>query len=450
MNRFSLTHLSNEALQRELATRSKNEKEATAELLAHIAEFDERKLYLPAACGSMLSYCVEVLGLSDYAAKKRIRVARAGLRCPTAFEALADGRVHLSGLVLLASHLTPENADELLASAAGKTRAKIEELLAERSPRLDVPASVTPVRVEGAPEHLGNTDSQALTTGEVAPGPLDGAVIPGPFSSHVAPARVTPLSAEAYAVQFTQSREDHELFRYLQDLLGHQVPRGDIAKVYALAVRELIDRMEGKRFGKCTDPRTGRRRSNPYARYIPNEVKRAVWKRDGGQCTFESASGRRCEARRDLQFDHVKEFARGGEATVDNIRLRCPGHNQHTAEQTYGAGFMKRKREEAATVRAAAKAARERVRAEKAAAREKLRLQPHQLEVIPWLRELGCSEAQSRIAVERCRDMADARLEDRVKQALRWFGARLARTVTPAARATNEAQFSTRAPVQAG
>jgi len=246
-------------------------------------------------------------------------------------------------------------------------------------------------------------------------------------------ARVAPLSAEAYAVQFTQSREDHELFRYLQDLLGHQVPRGDIAKVYALAVRELVDRMERKRFGKCTDPRTGRRRSNPYARYIPNEVKRAVWQRDGGQCTYESESGRRCEARGDVEFDHVVECARGGQPTVENLRLRCRGHNQHTAEQTYGAGFMKQKREEAANARAAARAAKERAKAQKAAEREASRLQPHQLEVIPWLRELGCSEAHSRIAVERCRDMADAPLEDRVKQALRWFGARLSRTVSPVA-----------------
>ena len=42
MNRFSLTHLSNEVLRRELTTKAVREKEATAELLAHIAEFDER------------------------------------------------------------------------------------------------------------------------------------------------------------------------------------------------------------------------------------------------------------------------------------------------------------------------------------------------------------------------------------------------------------------------
>ena len=47
MNRFSLTHLSDEVLRQELTTKATSEKEATAELLAHIAEFDERKLYLP-------------------------------------------------------------------------------------------------------------------------------------------------------------------------------------------------------------------------------------------------------------------------------------------------------------------------------------------------------------------------------------------------------------------
>ena len=66
-------------------------------------------------------------------------------------------------------------------------------------------------------------------------------------------------------------------------------------------------------------------------------------------------------------------------------------------------------------------------------AAETARLQPHQLEVIPWLRELGCRADDCRTAVERCRDMADAPLEDRVKTALRWFGARLARTVRPLA-----------------
>ena len=87
---------------------------------------------------------------------------------------------------------------------------------------------------------------------------------------------------------------------------------------------------------------------------------------------------------------------------------------------------MRQKREEAARTRAAA---RERLRAEAAEA-ARSRLQPHQLEVIPWLEQLGCRKDESQIAVERCRDMADSPLEERVKCSLRWFGARLGRKVS--------------------
>jgi len=160
-------------------------------------------------------------------------------------------------------------------------------------------------------------------------------------------------------------------------------------------------------------------------------VKRAVWKRDGGQCTFVGDTGHRCEARGDVEFDHVTEAARGGEATVDGLQLRCRGHNQFTAERTFGAWFMKQKRAEAAAARAAAKAQRERARAEKAEQAEQSRLQPHQLEVLPYLHKLGCRDGESRVAAALCRDMADAVLEDRVKRALSWFGARCSRKVTP-------------------
>ena len=419
MTRYSLTHLSNEVLRRELSTKAANEKEATAELLAHIAEFDERKLYLPAAYPSMLAYCRGELGLSDDAAAKRIQVARASRTCPAMLEALAEGHIHLTGLRLLAPRLTPENCEELLAAAAHKSKDEIEQLLAERFPKAEIAVRVEPIQ-------------QAATNEEHAPGHVEGPEVVATATSEGAAryprARVAPLSAEAFAVQFTRSREADQRFRYLQDLLGHQVSRADIAEVYDRAVKALIAKMEHVRFGACKRPRKGDTTSND-PRYVSHAVKRDVWQRDGGQCTYESESGHRCEARGDVEFDHVNEVARGGEATADNLRLRCRGHNQHAAEQTFGAGFMKQKREQAAAARAAARAAKERAKAEKAAEREASRLQPHQLEVLPWLEQLGCSKPQSRIAVERCRDMADAPLEDRVKRALSWFGARVARTV---------------------
>jgi hypothetical protein len=37
--------------------------------------------------------------------------------------------------------------------------------------------------------------------------------------------------------------------------------------------------------------------------------------------------------------------ARGGDATVENLRLLCRAHNQHAAERAFGADFMAEKRE---------------------------------------------------------------------------------------------------------
>ena len=76
-------------------------------------------------------------------------------------------------------------------------------------------------------------------------------------------------------------------------------------------------------------------------------MKRAVRQRDGGRCAFVSESGLRCEARSRLEFHHVREFARGGTATVEGIQLRCRAHNQFEAERTFGTEFMREKREQA-------------------------------------------------------------------------------------------------------
>ncbi len=45
-------------------------------------------------------------------------------------ETARSGHVHLTGLRLLAPHLTAENHCEVLAEAAGKTKREIEELVA--------------------------------------------------------------------------------------------------------------------------------------------------------------------------------------------------------------------------------------------------------------------------------------------------------------------------------
>jgi CRISPR/Cas system Type II protein with McrA/HNH and RuvC-like nuclease domain len=85
-----------------------------------------------------------------------------------------------------------------------------------------------------------------------------------------------------------------------------------------------------------------------------------VQERDGGRCAFVSDAGKRCAETRFLEFDHIDPVARGGEATVENLRLVCSAHNRYAAERVFGAEFMSRKREEARRARRQTRAAKHR------------------------------------------------------------------------------------------
>jgi hypothetical protein len=73
-------------------------------------------------------------------------------------------------------------------------------------------------------------------------------------------------------------------------------------------------------------------------------VARQVYERDGFQCAFVDAEGRRCGERRFLTIEHRQPFARGGPATVDNLCVFCSSHNAHTARQEFGEEFIAEKR----------------------------------------------------------------------------------------------------------
>src|SRR5438874_9578440 len=134
--------LSDEALLDATRALLKRACDVEADLLLHLGEIDERKLYLPRAHSSMFAFCVEELGFSEDAAYNRIFVARAARRLPALIEALRSGKVHLVGLRLLAPLLTVENHLDVLARAAGKSKRQIEELVARLAPKPPVAPTI--------------------------------------------------------------------------------------------------------------------------------------------------------------------------------------------------------------------------------------------------------------------------------------------------------------------
>jgi hypothetical protein len=460
-------------------------------LLAHLAEVDARKLYVPAAHPSMFSWCTHELRFSEDAAYKRIQAARTAWRFPAIFPALADGQLNLTGVLLLGPYLNPANADELLGAAAGRSKSEIEEWLAQRFPRSELlplmtalPAVQGPdsqlaperVKLDGAelaPGQIGSGDDQLalervkLDVAKLVAGQIesddsadDGQLAPervkldvaklalGQVPASAASARLTPSAPGRYSLQLTIGKGTHDKLRHAQALLGHAVPSGEVAEVLDRALDALIGQLERRKFAATCQPGSRPRRPSANPRHVPAEVRRAVWQRDGGQCTYKSISGHRCEARTRLEFDHVESVARGGRASVSGVRIRCRTHNQYAAECAFGAGFMSRKREaaqrtseetarsraaaaEKARARAAAAeeirsraaAAAEEARARAAAASEEARVRAAAAEeVVPWLRALGLRVEEARRAAEPCQAIPDAPLEERLRCALRCFG----------------------------
>jgi hypothetical protein len=250
-------------------------------------------------------------------------------------EELRNGKIHLSGLALLAHYVTAENADALVAEARGRSKRQIEELIARRFPRPDVPD-----RIGREPQQLqvrglaGSTGAPPISNG-TAPASHESTRSGAGTNLASRSGRTQPLSESRWAVQFTASAELHRKIERATELLSHAVPNGDLATLFERALDALIEQETKRRLGAG---RARKRKPLPEgSRHIPVEIARQVWERDGGQCTFLDTDGRRCSARRFVTFEHLVPFALGGLPTIENLCLRCKAHNLHAAREVFGA-----------------------------------------------------------------------------------------------------------------
>lgn len=324
---YPLAHLSDEDLLVEVSRLAEHERDATAHLIASLAELDARRLYLGQGCSSLFTYCTQVLRLSEHAAYGRIEAARVARRFPVILELLATGAVNLTAIGLLAPHMTTENHRELLDSARHKSKRDVEHLVASLRPLPPVPAIVRKLATPKPPEAV-RVDHDVVRNAAA------GSVAPCGAPPLKCPAVVGPLAPDRYKLQVTVSRETYEKLRRAQDLLRHTIPRGDLAAIVDRGLTLLLADLEKAKLAATDRPRAARA-SLPGSRHIPAAIRREVWARDVGQCAFVGANGR-CTEQGFLEFHHVVPYAAGGGTTTENLELRCRAHNAYEAEQYFG------------------------------------------------------------------------------------------------------------------
>ena len=224
-----LQSIPDDALLHRLAELMGQSRRVEADVVAHIAEVDERRLYAREAFPSTFAYCTDVLHLSEAEAYLRIAAARASREHPRLLAMLADGRLHLTAIAKLAPHLTRENRDGILERATHRSKRQIEEQIAEIAPRPDVPGMIRKLpegRVLPTLEPLVAPSQGDGLTLELRP---DG-VAPPTVAKLTPPSApvVQPLSPGRYKVQFTASAELQEKLERLQALMGSKGRDGDL------------------------------------------------------------------------------------------------------------------------------------------------------------------------------------------------------------------------------
>ena len=361
----AICELSDVELTSAVADLARSAREVTAGLVGHLVEFENRRLHLAAGYGSLFVYCVQVLRLSEHEAYNRIEAARVARKHPAILDMLATGDLNLTSVRLLAPHLTDANHLVLLREAAGKSKRQVLEVIAGHFPRPDVAATVrkVPMRhdaptgpiaplLKGSGE-LAMAPSLSCSSAEVScgsgssadpscrvgpdPADVNAGMMALPMAIAAPPKRqdtVLPLAPNRYEVRFTASAETCEKLKLAKNLLRHVNPAGDTADIVDRALTLLLADLARKKFADTRRPRPSRDCAGE--RHIPAAVKRAVWLRDMGRCAFVGKGQHRCEARGFLEFHHVRPYAVGGEATVENIQLRCRAHNGYEADLFFG------------------------------------------------------------------------------------------------------------------
>ncbi len=85
---------------------------------------------------------------------------------------------------------------------------------------------------------------------------------------------------------------------------------------------------------KPTGAATPAAKSCASGRAISAGVRRQVWQRDGGRCSYvDPQTGRRCNSTHLIEIDHIVPHALGGGADPGNLRLLCGAHHRHRHAQ---------------------------------------------------------------------------------------------------------------------
>lgn len=269
---MNLKHLTDRVLLADTKVLVANEREISLKVLHHLKEIEKRKLYSDLGYKSLFDYAVRDLGYSEPSAMRRIHASRLLKDLPEIEKRIESGKLSLTNLSLAFQLFKNEDIQdksakkEILEKIENTTKKECEKTLLDFSTPKDLPKE-----------------------------------------------KEKQLTPTVTGINFNLSSHSMEKLRELRDLLAHKRWKQD--EIVGFAFQAAIEKIQNDN-AKFTTPA-----EKPCGtRYISKSLQRYVRIRDK-KCV-------KCGSTHNLEFDHIKPFALGGETSRDNLRLLCRNCNQ--------------------------------------------------------------------------------------------------------------------------
>jgi hypothetical protein len=338
MNSQTFSKLSNQELLKILRVQVENERKLLMQILEALREVEDRMLHLEMGYPDLYTFAMKELGYTSGAAYRRISAMRLVKSVPEAAPKLKSGELGLENASQAQSFFRKEDQ---VRKAQGVSKLSIQE---KREVVLELLGKSTRegqrILLEKSPE--------AMTPAE----------------------KLKPLSSQKTLVQFVADEELMQMLEELKNLLAHQNYEGRMdvlmKKIAGLALEKFKPKRREASESKSSENQVEPKASLPAAaaapasnptststhvtalvdrspspaqgkarsRYISMSVRREVLLRDQNGCTYrDPKTGRVCQSRHGLQFDHLLPFSLGGAHTAQNLTLRCGSHNRFLAKK---------------------------------------------------------------------------------------------------------------------
>ena len=339
-----LGHFSNQELTLKLRALVLEERKITRQILELINESARRRLFSEAGYSSLFDWLTRELGYSEGAAQRRIESARLLRSIPEVAEKIESGRLSLTNLAKIGSTLRrvksselrcekksfSATAMELVRLVEGKSSRAAEAAIAERFPELPKPETVRAVNSENIHAQITLTKTQ-----------------------HAKLERVREIAAHhgATLAELIEIAADEFLKRrdpLLREVKAREVkPRGVKAQDKKLANAKLPESNKSCGFTAGAGGDLRKSFAPSVRKPLAPSVRNLVYRRAKGVCEFQNPlTGRRCDARVQLEVDHIKPLALGGTNSLENLRITCRAHNLFEATRWLGTEKMNRYRSE--------------------------------------------------------------------------------------------------------